>query len=180
MENASKALMMAGGVLIAVMVISFIVFILRKGGAMSAEYDTHMSDQELARFNGQFEIYDKDDNTIFDVITVANLAYDINKKANWDEQAGVKVVLTIPTGSSYAGSYYMLTTKKNNNVLSRSCFWKSEELNNNSVQNMYENGFIAENSEQDGTDKYIYKFECTNMGYNSITGKVDNVEFKRK
>ena len=91
MENASKALIMAGGLLISILVASFMVLVLRKAGKINAEYDTQMSDNELARFNSQFELYVRDNNTFFDVITVANLAYDINKKNGYDQKNSVTV-----------------------------------------------------------------------------------------
>ena len=107
MENASKALMMAGGVLIGIMVLSFMVFMLRKGGSMSAEYDSQISDNELAKFNSQFEFYDKDNNTFFDIITVSNLAYDINKINGWDENNCVKVQIVIGEGNQ-RGTYAII------------------------------------------------------------------------
>lgn len=44
MENASKALLMAGGLLISILLVSFMVFVLRKAGSMSAEYDQQISE----------------------------------------------------------------------------------------------------------------------------------------
>ena len=119
MENASKALIMAGSVLIAILVATFFVLVLRKGGQLSAEYDRQNADNELVKFNNQFEAFHKDDNTIFDVITAANLAYDVNKKCGWDEPVGVKVELII----SGTEKYYILPTRKDSE---KNYFYKTD------------------------------------------------------
>lgn len=170
MENASKALLMAGGVLIGIMVISFMVLVLRKAGKMSAQYDNQIANNELTKFNGQFEIYDKNDNNFFDVITVANLAYDINKKNGYDKQNSVTVEV-----KAESETYSILP---NSNLL------KDHFLKNN--QNIYiynsENGqsLIEEygaRKENDST-QYQYQFKCTKITYHQTTGKVKEIKFQ--
>ena len=85
MENATKAMLLAAGVLIGVMIISL-------GVALFAELDTYVqSSQEQIRFNEQnsfnakFTKYIRDDLTIQDIITVANLANENNNSYNATE-----------------------------------------------------------------------------------------------
>lgn len=55
MENASKALLIAGAILIAIVLISLGVMILGQGQDMAKDADT--SDVQVTSFNGQFEQY---------------------------------------------------------------------------------------------------------------------------
>lgn len=153
------------------------VFVLRKAGVMSAEYDNQISDRELAKFNGQFEVYAKEDNTFFDVITVANLAWDINKKNGWDEQAGIKIKIINENNEQVA---YSVLPKQN---LPKNNFFKGETGETSIyIYNGYE---VSEKSmidfytqrKADNTD-YIYKFKCTEIKYNDTTGKVSEMSFK--
>ena len=173
MEYVSKALIMAGGVLISIMVASFMIFVLRKAGSMSAEYDTQMSNNELTKFNSQFEVYNKSDNNFFDVLTVANLAYDINKQVGYDTQTGVTV--RIYTGETVKYSILPHEIEKN-------CFFEGE--NTNKVVYIYN----SENDSDSIIDKYTartddnsdykYNFVCKGISYNDITGKVNGIDFK--
>jgi len=88
MENATKAMLIAAGVLIGIMIISL-------GVALFAELDTYVqSSHEQIRFNeqnsfnAQFTKYIRNDLTIQDIVTVANLANqnNINYNATEDER----------------------------------------------------------------------------------------------
>ena len=79
MENASNALIMAGGVLIGVLIISLAVYLFVDFGSTSAEINKQTEQQQLVQFNSKFTVYDnKDDLTIYDVITVAGYAQENN------------------------------------------------------------------------------------------------------
>ncbi len=80
MENASKALLMAAGVLIGLLVISLAVYLFVSFGMTSAEIHKEQQEQQLEQFNVQFTSYvGKEGLTIYDVVTVANLATENNK-----------------------------------------------------------------------------------------------------
>lgn len=80
MENASKALIMAAGMLISLMIISIAVYLFISFGQISAEKHQQIDNDRLNQFNSQFTTYEpKDDLTIYDVISIANLATDNNK-----------------------------------------------------------------------------------------------------
>ena len=81
MENATKALLMAAGVLIAILIISMFVLVLQKTGSISKTYDSTVSAEEITIFNSNFTQYVGRDNlTIHDVITICNFAKDNNVK----------------------------------------------------------------------------------------------------
>lgn len=79
MENASKALLMAAGVLIGILILSLAVYLFVSFGATSAEVHKQNEQNQIGQFNAQFTQYiGKDDITIYDVVTVANLATESN------------------------------------------------------------------------------------------------------
>lgn len=107
MENASKALLMAGGVLIGVLIISLAVYLFADFSLQSANINAQNSQKQLTAFNSKFTSYQnfKDDSlaagatdkeiwkiTIYDIITVKGYALENNEKyENPDEQITVKI-----------------------------------------------------------------------------------------
>lgn len=175
MENATKALLMAGGVLIAIMVMSFMVLVLRQGSKMSAEYDAQQSDNAVATFNNKFEVYDKNNNNFFNVITVANLAYDINQKNGYDANNCVKVYLKGKDMDGRDSTYSILPIEK----LPKNYFFKGEEAKEDSeTVYIYDSLVSLYGAKQEGdSTKYKYSFKCDEIGYNSVTGKVNKISF---
>ena len=108
MENAVKALYIAAGMLIGVMVLSVWVYLFRQGASLGQFYETDQNTLQITAFNSQFEKYTNiterkpgelkflaKGNLPSDVITCANLAYDINRKADFDEKDCVEVIVNI-------------------------------------------------------------------------------------
>ncbi len=166
MENATKALLMAGGILIGIMIATFMVLVLHKGGQMSAEYDSQLSDQTLLDFNSQFEVYNVPDNDFFDVITVVNLAYDVNVKSKW--VAGDGVVVKIQGMTS--GTYELPDSQK---------IQKNEMLKGSTPVGIYKDLIpIFAPLQEDGEREY--KFPCIEIGYNQATGRVNKMVFQQE
>lgn len=87
MENASKALLMAAGVLIGVAILSLAVYLFVSFGSASADIHEQNDANRINEFNTQFTSYvGKEDITIYDVITVANLATENNIKYEYKER----------------------------------------------------------------------------------------------
>lgn len=83
MENASKALIMAGGILIAILVMSLFVYLIVSFGATSDKIHDQNAQTQITEFNAQFTKYQGRTNiTIYDVVSVANLAIDYNENNN--------------------------------------------------------------------------------------------------
>lgn len=81
MENASKALLMAGGVLIGILILSLGVYLFVSFYNSTASMQNEMEEAAITNFNNQFLSYDgKEDLTIYDVATVVNLARENNEK----------------------------------------------------------------------------------------------------
>lgn len=85
MENASKALIMAGGILIALLVIGALLLMINRVGIYSRSQDDDKKYTQLSDFNRDFERYcdDKGINGT-DIISLINKVNNYNSKANED------------------------------------------------------------------------------------------------
>lgn len=80
MENASKALLMSAGILIGVVILSLAVFLYTSFSSSTAEMERQIESDQINNFNSKFLAYDgKEELTIYDIYTVANLAEESNK-----------------------------------------------------------------------------------------------------
>ena len=95
MENASKALLMAGGVLIGVLVISLAVYLFADFGATSAEINAQNAQKQITAFNSNFTAYqgNKDEITIYDIVSLATYAKENN--TYYDDSLEYKITVSI-------------------------------------------------------------------------------------
>ena len=80
MENASKALLIAGGVLIALIIMSLLVVAFTKIGDYQKAQSEGSRDSQLAEFNRDFERYTEDDIRGVDIVSLINKIHDYNTK----------------------------------------------------------------------------------------------------
>ncbi len=93
MENASKALIMAAGVLIGVLIISLAVYLFATFGATSAQIHSQNAEKQVTQFNTKFTSYeDKEGLTIYDIITVAGFAKENNDYYGNDENYTIEII----------------------------------------------------------------------------------------
>ena len=78
MENASKALLIAGGVLIAIIILALIVGVFRSAGNQSRTYNKTMQAEEITKFNSNFTKFLGKNLTIHEVVTICNFAEQNN------------------------------------------------------------------------------------------------------
>lgn len=74
MENASKALVMAGGVLIGVLILTLMVALFSNASTISKEYEETKHQEAVESFNANFIKYVGKELTIHDVVTICNFA----------------------------------------------------------------------------------------------------------
>ena len=77
MENASRALLMAGGILLGILILSLMVTLFASSSSLSKIYDESKQSEAIQRFNANFTQYIGKDLTIHEVVTICNFA-DIN------------------------------------------------------------------------------------------------------
>lgn len=92
MENASKALLMAGGVLLGIMVLSLGVLLFASFGGTSSQIHDNIEENQTTQFNSQFTSYEGKDNvTIHDVVSMAKLATQNNQNYEFTHRAAADV-----------------------------------------------------------------------------------------
>lgn len=79
MENASKALLIAGGILLAVLVLSLLGLLLSNISSNQLAQEKRLEEEQLQEFNQQWEAYNKKALFGADIITVVNKAIQNNK-----------------------------------------------------------------------------------------------------
>lgn len=79
MENASKALLMAGGVLLAITIIALLIFVSISMSEMAGAQDKKNLEQQIQDFNESYLAYNKTRLYGIDIITVVNKAINHNK-----------------------------------------------------------------------------------------------------
>ena len=79
MENASKALMIAGEVLIALLVISLLVVFYNNIKDLRGTKETVDVTEQVAEYNKQYDVYYRNNLYGSDILSLANKIYDYNK-----------------------------------------------------------------------------------------------------
>ncbi len=81
MENATKALLMAGGVLIGILVLSLAVYLYASFSHTYEQVNERNLSKKVINFNTQFTKYiNREDLTIYDIITVVGYGKENNVK----------------------------------------------------------------------------------------------------
>ncbi len=92
MENTSKALIIAGGILIVILVLTLFAYINTKMGSGTHNLYSRLEDHDITEFNQKFLNYDGNKNLkIQDVVTLINTANNANKNNNIGAQVSVLV-----------------------------------------------------------------------------------------
>ncbi len=80
MENATKALAMAGGLLISLMILGILLLAYNGVREYQASNERNVSDNQVVEFNNQFSTYDRQDVRGSDVYSLLNRAIDYNAR----------------------------------------------------------------------------------------------------
>lgn len=99
MENASKALLMAGGILLAILILSAFVFMFSSAKNFSASQDAKILEEQIKAFNSEYEAYNKTVMYGVDVITVINKSIDYNQRRG-EKGAVVNIILDLSNAST--------------------------------------------------------------------------------
>ncbi len=83
MENASKAIIMAGGILIGVIILSVLVLVFRPIGDVYTEQGVSLSIEQLEKYNRKFNTFDK---SLYgsELLSLKNLLEDYNYRVLQD------------------------------------------------------------------------------------------------
>lgn len=173
MENASKALLMAATILIAVMLISLGTYLFATFGNYSKNINDNINQKEKQEFNAQFTKYETSTTgefcTVYDIVTIINLARNSNNQYE-EYQNVVKRSVELMKDSNI----YIYVDIRNDNDINISELSTEQELNAAiSKRNK------TEYKEDD--NKIVYKdlYTCT-VAISNQTGLVKSITFTKK
>lgn len=125
MENASKALLMAAGILIAMLVLSVGVILVGNFGKTADSYVTKLDTVELRKYNSNFDVYiGRKDVTAQEIVTLIGVVQETNQNtkiyigneevSNYEEQQKneflsdniLKYTIDPSTGKEVASNLY--------------------------------------------------------------------------
>ena len=121
MENASKAIIIAGSVLLLIAVLSFASYMWGRVGSQTSEFYEQLSQSDIDEFNQQFLNYNgKDDLTIQDVVSIINIAKNNNEKG--------KLPVTVIVNSNFEGNNLQeKSTSDLNSMLKKYIYFKDTD-----------------------------------------------------
>ena len=90
MENASKALLMAGGILISLLVVGALVLMFVNLGDYQNNVDNSRKSSQIADFNNQFMPYDKENLTLMELKSLYNKIESNNKTTDYKIKTNIK------------------------------------------------------------------------------------------
>lgn len=91
MENASNALLIAGGVLLAILVLTLFIYMFSNANTIGSAQDEKTKLARLAEWNAEWEAYKKEVAYGVDVLTVVNKAKQNNIEYNNDSKYFVTI-----------------------------------------------------------------------------------------
>lgn len=94
MENASKALIIAGGVLIAILVITLLVVFYDNLKVLMSTQETVDASEQVLEFNKQYDAYYRNNIYGSELLSLVNKAYDYNK-TEYEEEGYSKMDMQI-------------------------------------------------------------------------------------
>ncbi len=151
MENASKALIIAGGILIAMMIVGLLTFgYTQIRNYQRAEADTERQ-QEVLEFNKRFEGYNRRSVRGYQLISLSNLVTDTNTRFT-DEEGYKPVSVTVDGLSSETAT--------------------NEDLN------AYLADYDTWDSDTKNEFKQRY-YECDDVQYDALNSRVISMHFHR-
>ena len=166
MENATKALIIAGSILISVIVISLLMMTFGKIGTFQKNQRTEEEAEQIEEFNKDYTKYDGQYVYGTEVITI------INKTLDYKEKQGVDIQVNITFVEPYT---YKIKDKE----------YTTKSINLKNESDVYT--FIDftrhntnANTEDDSSDIKNRAFKCTKIEQNPETGKVNYIEFQEK
>lgn len=92
MENATKALLIAGGVLLGIIIISLGVYFFQSSGALSKSYDEKLKQDSINVYNNKLLTYAKDINAQ-NMVSLLNMVKENNEKNSGISEMQIKLLI---------------------------------------------------------------------------------------
>lgn len=209
MENAAKALLIAAGILFALIILSLVVYMSTATTRMAEAQDEKVAAEQLAEFNRSYEAYNKRRMYGTDIITVVNKAINYNDKLTESETnkaINIEIELmedftaTKKTIKEYAngdveqigdvgeiGEYSLntkngsLTLKIEKNTSNKIVDFFQEQSVNDEIKVMYESqSYIKKEIIYSALSNFKRAiFECEECEDTNSDGRIDYMKFKQ-
>ena len=160
MENASKALIIAGGILLAIITLSILLYSYNNITIYQDEKEKNEMQEQITRYNAEYEGYNKKVMYGTDVISVLNKAISNNetKKIKFGNEYFVNVTVEVKNIQGLNPKTYSLSSN-NDFIKNNICIYSSD------------------------SDSIFAKFKmsifmCEGIEYNN-TGRIKNIKFKQ-
>ena len=232
MENAAKALIIAGGILLAIMTLTLLVYGLTASSRLEQATAENKKNEEIASFNLEYQAFNKKRMYGIDLITLINKAINHNKTMDSSHPYYVNIIFK--TKEDFKNEIYIYiynnTTKeveyekygadptdshiptdpewskvRDVNISTRDIegnkeykllsFSGKQAIINKDFKNIFEDGFkedftrtkiVPDGGQSKTVTCTVYSaltnfkraiFECTNVEYDSNTGRINKLEF---
>lgn len=185
MENASKALLLAAGTLIGILIIVVAVRMFSSASGVTESYYSQESESEVAAFNSNFTKFvgatnGEDDGeiqfaTIHDVISTANFAWNYNRK----KALRMNINPLLPSEADSNEFIHVELCKLNfdSNTPGETVYDSSKHFENftdKTYQAFIKNGYYVSTTSPDQDNVVTYQIEIAE--YNPV-GKIKKVKF---
>ncbi len=118
MENASKALIMAGGMLLAILTVSLLAYAWNLFSEYQASHYNLATIEDTAKFNQEFTAYDRDGVKGYEIISLVNKITDYNTRKSVESATSSEKYTSIDITVNFLnGNNKNLTKDGNNNKL---------------------------------------------------------------
>lgn len=111
MENATKALLIGAGMLFAVAIVSLMIYAYFSITGYYSEQQSSMTKEQITEFNNEYEAYNREDVTGFEIVSLINKIINYNNYNAVDENLGFE-----NTDKNYEKMYIEFTIK-NSDIL---------------------------------------------------------------
>lgn len=164
MENASKALIIAGEVLIAILVITFMVSLFVAFSNFSSNMHEKLSNEQVIRFNNNFNLYDGRTNiTAQEIVTTINFAKQSNDARE------------LEYSNRTSSDYYTTVLIDGMDVFNSSTFVNNQNKYNNELQQILNQFLNANNTRYPSYKNNVVYFSCN---VSNIKRVGDEVKFE--
>lgn len=195
MENASKALLIAGGILILIILVSLVLLVKGNISNYYASEEELKMTEDKTKFNEQFTRYNRNDVAGYELISLSNKIIDYNERLSSETSEGndvkanpVKISIILWKGDnpsddaknklSYDGNFYLLDDSKNklieeNSYLNKNNKSSLEKFNKN-ARGLEKNSKYLKGLTKNIDKIILYKYDDINKKWkipqeNSVT-----------
>ena len=164
MENASKALTIAGGMMIAIAVVGLLIFGFQKLRSYQNTQDESVKTQQVAEFNKQLEAYNKQVVPGYQMLSLANYVKDLNDRSKDEgfDEIKIKVDMKFENANGKFGIY------------GQSYFNNFVDFVSNQYEKLSDDG--DEGSKKAFKELY---FMCSDVKTNTNNGRIYEMDYKK-